>query len=526
MKITVINRILYVVLGALALMTSIASCKKETDLGEAPRLFRPTVKGNLISTGNYIEASWQTIKGAASYTLQISRDTFKTIDRTLEVDTSTALLEDLLWDQLYQLQVRANAADSTRDSKFGLLGDVKTPKFPSILEPATVNDATDNSVIMRWIPSGDPVTEIKLYSDSDRMLIKSIPLTVTDTANHYKIVENLKSETAYYLELYSGTKLRGYNTYITKAPFAGEVVDLRGVANRPSVLEDTLPTVPSGSTIILKKGFTYTLDEGIGLSKTITITSGSALLIQEPANIFITSNFDFEEGSVIDSISFVNVALTGSDASSKYVLNGSRSATVGKIKFENCEMAFFRGLMRLKGGTIEISNLEINNCIVDSIGGYGLLTVDKSSCSVKNISLTNSTIYKAEKIITSSKQASESVLIANCTINEAPRSGNYLVDYGSQSVSSGIRVLNNIFGIAKDKSGDVKGKGIRANASIDASNNYATADFVDGGDAVPNLIFYSRPSSELFEDPSVGDFKILDMGFPGRNDTGDPRWRP
>jgi len=502
------------------------ACQKEEDLGEAPRLFRPVIKGDLQSTGNFIEASWQNVKNASSYTIQVSRDTFKTIDLSLNVDSARTLIESLKWDQRYQLQVRANGQDSSKSSKFGFLGEIKTPKFPTILKDATINDVTEVAAIMRWTSSGDPVTEIKVFTGPDRTLVRTVSLSAADRLNEYKVVSGLNGATAYYMELYSNTKLRGYNTYTTKAPFAGVIIDLREIVDRPSVLQDTIPLVPSGSTIILKKGLTYNIAAVTSLSKTVTITSGDDLLVQTPANIYFTNNFNFAAGSTIDSISFVNVNLTGSDYSGKYVFNNTNAANIGKIKFDNCKMQIFRGITRLQSGAVTVSNYEVRNCLVDSISGYGLITVDNATCKAENILIRNSTISRSEVVVVS-KQASTAVTIDNCTFYRAPKGGSYLVDYNTFAVTAGIKFTNNIFSIGKSNAGNTSPRGVRVGGGslVDASNNFSTSDYVNAGNPVPNVTPYTRPSTDVFTDPLNNNFKIKDNGFPGRSSAGDPRWR-
>ncbi|WP_316814155.1 DUF5123 domain-containing protein [Pedobacter heparinus] len=526
MKTFKLNHASGLITAVLLFMVAFCSCNKEEELGEAPRLFRPTVKGELISTGNFIEASWQKVKSASSYTVQISRDTFKTIDRSINVDSASLLIEELKWDQLYQLQVRANAPDSAKNSKFGTLGAVKTPKFPTIVKAATINDVTESSAIMRWENTGAAVTQIKVFSEPTRALITTISLTSTDVSNQYKIITGVTSGTSYYIELYSGTTLRGYNTYTTKAPFAGEVIDLRAITDNPLILQERILDAPSGSVIILKKGLTYNITNAISLSKTVTITSGDDLLVTEPANIYFTGNFNFAAGSTIDSISFVNVNLKSSDYAGKYLFNTTGSATVGKIKLQNCKAEIFRGLVRLQSGTTTLNNYEINNCLIDSISGYGLITVDNATCKAQNISIKNSTISRAEVIIASSKQSSNSITIENCTFYRAPRGGSYLIDYNTFAVTAGVKVSNCIFSIGKNNAGNTSARGIRINGgAVDASGNYATSDYVNGGNPIPNLIPYTRPSTDVFTDPLLNNFKIKDAGFPGRSTSGDPRWR-
>lgn len=504
----------------------LAACKKEEVLPEAPRLFRPAIKGELEAPGNYIEASWQKVKSATSYTVQLSKDTFKTIDITLNVDSTGVIVEDLLWEQLYQVQIRANAPDSLRNSKFALLGEIKTPRFPTILNRPSINDVSYTEAKVSWENSGAPVTSIKVLLASDNSLVKEVSITAADIAAGFKVIDGLDPATIYNIQLFSRTTLRGFDTYTTKTPYLGDVIDLTGISDRPSVLADTIPVVPAGSTILLKRGMTYNISSAISLSKTLVITSGADVNVPENATIFMSNNFNFAAGSNIDSLIFRDVILRGSDYAQKYVFNTTNDATVGKISFENCIAEIFRGVIRLQRGVTTVSNISFNNCIIDSIANYGVLTVDNVTCKAENISITNSTINNVQKLIDSRKQGSNSVLIENCTFNRIPWGGNYLVDYDSQPVTAGIKVLNNIFGVGKDKSGSVTVKGIRANgSSIDASNNFATSDHVVSSDPIPNITQYTRPSTELFENPQMLNFKIIDATFPGRNSAGDPRWR-
>src|SRR5688572_13866593 len=91
------------------ILVVVAGCKK--DNADIPsRLFRPAAGAALVADSNAILVSWLEIKGVESYTLQVSHDTFKTIDKSINVkDSGTMLVTNLQWDKLYQLQVKANA---------------------------------------------------------------------------------------------------------------------------------------------------------------------------------------------------------------------------------------------------------------------------------------------------------------------------------------------------------------------------------------------------------------------------------
>src|SRR5687768_13395912 len=104
--------------AAFLLIVVLAACEK-TDTLQEVRLFRPVAKTALESQGNWIKASWQPIKGATGYTVQISRDTFRTILESVFVaDTTVYTFDSLEWNKLYQVQVRANAAYTVYNSHF------------------------------------------------------------------------------------------------------------------------------------------------------------------------------------------------------------------------------------------------------------------------------------------------------------------------------------------------------------------------------------------------------------------------
>jgi hypothetical protein len=519
-----------ILLSLFTAMLLVVACKKPEADGIS-RLFRPVIKGGLVSEGNWISGSWQNNKGAISYTVQISRDSFKTIDGSLKVDTNAVYFNNLKYDQLYQVQVRAIASDTALNSKWSSLGAIKTPKFPTILNTPTASEITEEAVKASWVNSGAAVTSIKILKATDSSVVKQVSLTGTDITNQFSVISGLTSSTGFILYLYSGTTVRGWVNFTTKTPLAGTLVDLRSIIGRPSVLEDTIPLIASGSTVILKRGETYTISSAVNLSKSITIIGGSDLSVINPPLIFFTNIFNFVAGSSIDYIDFKDVTLRGNAYGTNYIFNTTGSATVGRISFDNCRAEIFRGIARLQSGNLVVSDFIINNCILDSLSNYGVISVDNVTCKAENISIKNSTIYKAEKIITS-KQNSTSINIENCTINEAPFGGNYLIDYstsGTNNVTSGIKITNCIFGVGKSNAGAVAVRGVRVGSgSIEASNNYSTLDYTLTASTpfpISNLIPYTRKSTEIWQDPSNGDFKIIDQGFPGKATAGAPRWR-
>lgn len=523
------NRNMRKIIFALSIaVIAFIACQKTEQLQGPDRLFRPVLKEDLVSDGNWIAVSWEPIKDAVSYTIEISKDSFRTILSSAVVDTTYHLFENLKWEQLYQVQVRSNAKDSSKNSKFSNLGAIKTARFPSILNVPLPSEISDNAVKVSWANSGAAVTGVKILKASDSSVVKDVTLTATDISNMYRVVSGLKGTTDYIVFLYSGTTVRGWANFITTAALTGNLVDLRDITGRPSILQDTLPVVPSGSIIQLKRGENYTISSTANLDKSITILSGTDLLTPDQAVITLSSNFNITSGSNIDSIVFKDVHLVGTDYASKYVFNINTACNIGKLGFDACRIEIMRGVVRTQSQPAIIGTYMINNCIIDSIAGYGIITVDVASSKVDNIIIQNSTIYKAEKFITSSKPTagSVSVLVSNCTFNEMITGSNAYIDYGSMNVTNGVTVSNCIFGVGKGGSTTLRDIKIGSGSSVNASNNYRTSDYISSGtNDFPNITTYPKPSTQLWKDPVNGDFTIIDSGFPGKSNSGDTEWR-
>lgn len=511
-------------------ITFFFSCKDDEEIFPETRLFRPVLNEDLKAEGNSVIVHVGKLKKALSYTVEISRDTFKTIDLTVESDTNYIVVTGLLWNQLYQVRATAHAENSELDSKISDLGGVTTQKFPSIMGTPGLSDATDDAIRVFWVTGGAPVTSVKIFLKADNSLVKEVMLTEGDVDAKEKIISGLDPSTLYVVYLYSGETIRGWEDYTTKAPAVtgDNIIDLRGIVGRPEVLKDTLPQIPSGSIVILERGQTYNINSTTSLDRSVTILSG---LDFNPnlATIYMPNNLTFASGASVDSVVFKDVYLYGANYGANYVFNISNACNVGKVSFESCKMEIFRGVFRTQSANaINIENFSINNCVVDSISNYAVITVDNVANKVNNIFIRNSTIYKAERIVVS-RNNSNSVVIENCTINEAPTTNSYLIDYNTSptnNVTLPIKIENCILGVGKAGSTSVRGVRVSATTNLDVVNTYSTSDYNASANQIPGLTVYSSQSTDLWENPRQGDFHFKDTGFSGKSSAGDPRWRP
>jgi len=533
------NFFLYLIVAAAMFA---ASCKKEPLENPLIRLFMPVVQNDPVIQGNQISVSWLKINGAVSYIARISQDsTFQNIVQTITVslDSSEVVFSNLLWDQSYYIDLQAKAEDPSKDSKFLIL-TAKTSKFPTILLPSTADDVTDYSIVVRWFNTGAKVTSINV-SKTDGSLAKTVTLTDDDNAAAFKEIQGLASSTTYVITIYSDNTLRGTQNYTTIATpnLGSQIIDLRSITGRPTILTDTMATANSGTVFILRRSETYACNQTASfvLSKSIKVICLPGL--GTPSQLNYTYENDLS--GAIDSVVFANVSISGlkSDGISKvsYMFNttSALSCNVGNVSLVNCSIkSFGNAVVRLQTGAAPwgiINKILVSNCVINDIGnssGYALFHAANGGANGNNITnfeMRNSTCYNFTKgVLLNTMANTESVYVEGCTFNDMMPAGYYFMDFNTYTVAS-LNINNCIFGKTKDP---ILSRGIRASSgtNVVTNNCYNTSDFFTVSYTIPGLIPYSGLSTDLFSNPGNGDFTIIDSKFDGKNTAGDPRWRP
>ena len=549
------------------IFTMFNACNKDDNESfEKTRLFRPVLNEDLYAEGNTIYVNMGNLKNAVGYVVEVSRDTFKTIDYTIVSDTSFVVIdentagEELFWNMLYQVRATALEADAEYNSKISDLGNVRTEVFPSILNAPAKFDVTDIAARVTWatVNDGAPITGIKVFAASDLKLntplFDEVSVSSAEDDAGEGFVYGLTPETEYQIAIYSGTEIRGWVNYTTRepdiSPTAPGVIDIRADES-PSAVENAVISAPDGAIILVKRGVTYNLPSSSNaLNKSITIRAAYGFGEQK-AKLFTTGNWNIASGSDIDHIRFIDLEIRGEDYGGDYVFNPSSGNTnVKELLFDNCVIGTLRGIVRFRGTNATLSNYEIRNSVVDSIGNYGLFTGDTNAgtpatATVENVKFINSTFNKIQVGI-ANRNNSKSIVIDGCTFANFPLAGNagykifrYRGGDGNNNVTDGIVISNTIFGHGWDQTGTateypVTGTEGLPNTAFDVSNTYTVTDmswFTDANgepvNTIPNLVIGNAGNTQngLFADPENNDFNIKDSGFTGKFTAGDPRWR-
>ena len=549
----IVSKNLAVVL-MLAIFGIILSCGEDEQVYPRTRLFKPVAQQDLSSIDNTIVVQLGKAKEALSYRLEVSRDTFQTIEYRIETDTvynvinSELVGEELLWNTIYQVRAKAFADDPTYNSKVSDLGSVRTQKFPTTLvAPNPENDAIDVIVKMTWEPiASKPVTQIRIFAADDARLrrpLSVLPVQSEEDALGVKFVEGLTPATTYQIAIYYDDELGGWENYTTLSPLVNKasptLIDLTGSLD-PASLPTAYLAANDGDTILLKKGRQYNLPQSgeHDADHSITIV-GDLGFETSKAKLYTTGNWNIVPGSNIDHIRFINVEIEGEDMGGDYVLNPNISGEthLNELTFEDCLIHNIRGIVRIRTDMF-LGDYTVSNTVVHHIGNYGLITCDTDGAgkaSVDNILFQNST-FSHVTVGIQTRQNTQSLTIDGCTFNNTPQTGGRFLRWrgedGSDESINGVVISNSIFGHSWDPGAtgvyDINAVDGLEETNISVTNVYATSDFsVLPGDEItglPNFV-YGGTSEELWVDPENIDYNILDTGFGGRTDAGDPRWR-
>ncbi len=529
----------------------VISCTEDMETFPRTRLFKPVLADGTLETDlNTIIVNISPAKEVISYQIEVSRDTFKTIEYSLTIDTSYVVLnaqtvgEELFWNTIYQVRATAYADDTEYNSLVSDFGSIRTEKFPSNLIAPQANDMIDTKVKVEWQRIGLPVDEIRVFSPTDLRLSRPLSVLTVTTAEELageKIISKLAQNTAYQIAIYSGGELRGWENYKTVVSLVNyngpNVTDLTQITD-PTAAENAYMGATDGDTIVLKKGFKYLLPTTVLADKSITFV-GALGFEDSLASLYTAGNWQIAEGAAIDHIRFTNLNLYGEDWTGDYVMNNDKSGSIGEIVFTDCNIHHFRGLLRIKdAAAVHINTFKIDNCIVNQIGNYGLLTVDNRTSSVDDIVVTNTTLVNIE-IGISTYTNTNSVTFDGISANNFPRFARWIFRYrepGTDQSVNGISITNSIFGHAWTQGGEDFTfsviQGLDATV-FNIVNVYGTSGFVpnDGGGVagMPSST-YAGTAEDLWVAPNPEDLEAFDLnfkdsGFNGRTDSGDTKWR-
>lgn len=515
---------------ALAFVLTFSACEEEK-LGDPDRLFRPIVSGTV--GGTWITAIWDKYEGTESYRVEFSEyEDFSTLLKDTVVTESSVTFSGLDYNTDYF--VRITAFGNNLQSRPNIF-KTRTSRLPTKLKVPASNDMIDTQARVIW----NEVSYDSLRVFIGKQYIKTIVLDADDNVEKVFIVTGLEPSTTYTIKAYTAGEYQGEQDYVMAAPqvFEGDYVDLRGYdleeaySMLTQVFFDSIATLyPGGLTLVLDGGTHYQIPT-VNMSVDTKIVSGLSFLGRAVWEFY--GGVGVKAGSNLQHIILDGLIVTdhpsalrsASNYGGKYLLDirGTNADTkIGELKVINSDVRYKRGFLRAQA-PVNIEKVTIENCIIDSMGGYGVVNADNAGAYIKNVFIKNTTISHSDKILVDTKsqplETLNSVWLENLTI--ATKGTNYILDYPDKPIPGGITIKKCIIG-------NVDGatpKGMRNAATmLTIEDNYRAADVLWTSpieiDALP------QTTAEIFEDAENMNFRFKSSFTNDRvvGKLGDPRW--
>jgi hypothetical protein len=220
-----------------------------------------------------------------------------------------------------------------------------------------------------------------------------------------------------------------------------------------------------------------------------------------------------------------------------YLFNLNQSAgNLNKLILEGCDIKYKRGVVRMQT-TATIGNISMNNCLCDSIGGYGVINNGNAASRINDIVVSNSTFAHCDKLFVGGQALGiNSITISNITTYCAPVGAGYFLDYNTNLVPGGITITNSVFGPGFTGSGVATialaaVNGMRSAATnVTVSNCFKTSDLTWSVNAVTlvpvapitDFTDLGAASTSIFGNVATGNYTVTDSRLDKK--IGDPRW--
>lgn len=557
---------------SLLLGAGFTSCEDD-DLGEAPRLFRPIA--SLENQNNNIIATWDNIKGAVTYELELLKaegenengDPIFNPYREAKAASSPYTFENVEWDEKYILKIKAVGSDI--ESKFYETDDLSVVFISKMKEIRTI----DVAALVIWEVKGDPITLINIIPDNEGEAIE-VKVSQQEFESGQKGIYGLTPETSYKLYAYSGDEQTG-DTYQGRISFktqasedfdskygVGKYIDLREVSDSATILQskeikEKMDAI-DGLALILKGGYEYKVNNSVKFKNSVTFVTGLSL---EGNAVFIQSGgMQAESNAKVGYVTFEKInfisdkayekpiseyTAKGFDGRQVYNVNGTNS-TIEEMTFKNCRIEGYRAIVRLQSDGEGVRNLTFDECTINGIGDQGAVTTNnKSGAIMENIIFKNSTLFNI--VMLCDLRASEkvpSLNITDCTFCYAPienteNANTPLLRFASNPVNTNIE--NTIFGPSMATTNS-KGELLKTynagtagsimlnatEASVKVVNSYKTnfewTAINEKTYPIEGLSSISSDEASLFVDPVKEEFNIK-LNFEGAKTSGAVKWR-
>lgn len=573
-----IKKYITMILLAFTASSTFIGCDDDDFTNDAPRLFRPVA--SLEVQNNNIITTWENIKGATEYQLQLYRviDTDDAGQNTYELYTEASCerspytFEGLNWDEKYMVKIKC--IGTNKESEMYTTTDINVTYISKIKSLKLI----DNAARLTWETGGSVIKLVKAVPATEGLetIIKEV--SEEEYINGSVDIPGLVSETSYTVYAYSSVEEQSNATYAgkitgkTTVPMdfdalfgAGKWIDIRSYDEVKAV--DTLKTkefwqqVTDGMTIILRGDFDYKVNNSIQFDRSVTFRTAATL--GGNARFISSGGLQCSKNVTIDKIAFENVdfysdmALPGGGKEvattddkgfgGRQVFNeNGTNSTIKELIFKGCHIEGYRAIVRAQADSDNITSLLFDGCTINGVGDQGMITTNNKKADWRNVTFRDCTITNIVMLGDLRSTAEQLTLnIENCTFCYAPiettaNANTPLFRCDKNAVI--INISKTLFGPSMASEGSAGSKiktytagtagSIFLNASaalVSASQSYKT-DFkwTEIGETkvtypIDGLIGLSMSENDLWSTPAKGDYKVI--GNIGESGIGASKWQ-
>ncbi|WP_333625119.1 DUF5123 domain-containing protein [Sphingobacterium siyangense] len=526
----------------LALILNLFSCKKANDWEMDPshqRLFKSLKFTTGVVGATSVEINYTKTVAAQKYIFEFSKDSlqFAEIVKTVEIlaDTLTPFAPSTiparveyrtLFDNLdglteYSVRMKGVNTETGEESNYSQL------YFKTAAEQlfSKLNIGVDH-IELYW-PVTDRVTHVSIFEPVKNTELQKITLSPTNKADGHLKIEGLRPGTSYRVAIFNEENERGAKTVKTLGIAGGEMITVNPGDDIPTLISSAVAQGKTNIVLVFTGGKTYDLANllipaGISnLNLTGTSDAGGNYPKLNLSGLQLT---DLVLGEVV----FENLEIYA-NGSSFLISQDKNGASVAAYTFKNCYIERLgSGVVRLNNA-VTVKGINFDHCIVDKIGGYGVVNIGGSTASVDSISITNSTFTDLTTQLMDVRVAVGKIVVGNCTFYNQNAAMTQLLRFDTARLPFSFVGSNNI--IAGTNSGgrinatSYDHAGSALNVSFAGSYRTNELQIERTSRDFSEITIFSGTAEDLFVNPMNKDFRIkAGNGFGGRGTAGDPRW--
>lgn len=477
------------------------------------RLFSPTkVTARVVSRTNIL-MTWNKVKDAESYTIEVFANGDLNFDGTpvqtiTGVTATTYTVTGLEGETAYSIRIQAVATGI--DNSNWISGTVKTDT-EQIMQSVSDDDLQATAVTLRWT-AGSEVTSIVLTPGDITHTV-----TAEEKAAGIATITGLTGETSYKATLYNGTKIRGSATFTTLI----DLGDATGIYPGDDLVA-ILDAAADGDAFVIFPGEydlgAYEITKSIKLSG---YKSSDKPVIYGQLTC----------GSAVNFIELKSLTFRGDREATKLAqfFNLSNAACDLKtLSLNDCDISNYGNQLIYNNVAGKIGDFIISGCIIHDIEGSGGDGIDFRGGTLGSMTVENTTFYNAFRTFLRMQAAAGPISFTNCTFYKISNfdNGN---NHGLFRIANGdtFSVINCLLVETGNATSAVATAGnfCRQESNMKASTSYSKNIYYSCYNLWTGL--YTNPSQcsateadPQFADPAKGDFTVGNILVT----AGDPRW--